>query len=204
MATSFEIWSFMNKFQQLSHSGSRAEMHLSCINGKVWINLHTEVENVGHFSPPNHQRVRAKSSPSRMRRRQRRRKDKYAATANGYHVDESRNFEKNYDRAEDSYLICFDDDNDCTTINEVEEKANFQETSEIDTTSLYESPIQENPVKGDPISLKGTEEITHVTRISEDKMEPRHNIIPQLHCHDEPSEVEIQMYRMLQHITSRM
>ena len=81
MATSFELWSFITKFEQLSTSGVHAEMHLSCLNGRIWVNLHTELEDSRLFSPSYQERVRDRPSPSQVRRRKRRRNARNAAAS---------------------------------------------------------------------------------------------------------------------------
>ena len=73
MAASFELWSFVNKFNQLMDCGLCAEMHVSTSEGKINLNLYAEVESVASFQQSNNYVKKTKLSPSKLRRRQRRR-----------------------------------------------------------------------------------------------------------------------------------
>ena len=73
MAASSEVWSFVNKFLQLSSCGLHADMHLRSSAGKISVTLQTEVD-IFAISDMNGKRVSKGKppSPSRLRRRERR------------------------------------------------------------------------------------------------------------------------------------
>ena len=202
MATAFEIWSFMQKFEQLSRNGSHAEMHLSCLGGKIWINLHTEVNDVCQSSPPHQDHVRSRPSPSRVRRRQRRKNARITPTARVECVDETHNYVQDHDvRTEDSWLISFEE-NDSTTINNMEDTLNIQESLRNDTTSQFQSPVQVCSVEGFSTSSTGAYENTNGDGLIKD--DPSKKFYTKVEIRErEPSDVELQMYRMLQHLTAR-
>ena len=73
MAASFEMWSFVNKFNQLLDCGVSAEMNISSTTGKISINLCAEVETSAFLQQSNNCNNKTKLSPSKLRRRKLRR-----------------------------------------------------------------------------------------------------------------------------------
>ena len=71
MAAPSEVWSFANKFLQLSSCGLHADMHLRSSAGKISVTLQTEVD-IFAISDMNGKRVSKGKppSPSRLRRRE--------------------------------------------------------------------------------------------------------------------------------------
>ena len=197
MATSYELWSFLTKFEQLSNSGVHAEMHLSCLHGRIWVNLHTELESSRHFSPSYQERVQDRPSPSQVRRRKRRRNARNAAAAARVQqpVDEPQDFGKENELThtvqtddvqsiEDSCLISFEED--VPNIAKDDDTGSFQEThiAGLDHSSF-------SPSCGNSFANGKTES----------------NIIastPTQSTGPGPSEIEIQMYRMLMYLTTKM
>ena len=73
MAANFELWSFVNKFNQLLDCGVCAEMHASSTDDKIKLNLYAEVESSAFLHQSKNCVKKTKLSPSKLRRRQRRR-----------------------------------------------------------------------------------------------------------------------------------
>ena len=202
MATSYELWSFLTKFEQLSNSGVHAEMHLSCLHGRIWVNLHTELESSKHFSPSYQERVQDRPSPSQVRRRKRRRNARKEAAAARVQqpVDEPQDFGKENELThtvqtddvqsiEDSCLISFEED-----------VPNI--AKDVGTGSIQNYPDHETHVASfDNFSFSPP------CRNSSANGKTESNIIastPTQSTGPGPSEIEIQMYRMLMYLTTKM
>ena len=88
MAASYEVSTFVQKFNQLSTSGFRANLNLSCCDGRITVNLNAELGSLMSFNypppppPPLFKRVK----PSQFRRRKRR-NDRTKTSFNHTNVD---------------------------------------------------------------------------------------------------------------------
>ena len=76
MAASYEISTFLQKFNQLSTSGFTANLNLSCCEGRITINLNADVRSLMSFDhpppPPPRPPLFKHVKPSQLRRRKRR------------------------------------------------------------------------------------------------------------------------------------
>ena len=192
MAASYELWSFMQKFQHLSSNGCRAEMHLSSSNGEVWVNLQTEVGNSFSFLPSQQKNYRNMHSPSRVRRRERRRNARIASrnqNAEEVNDNEVKDFATVVLNPEESCLISFDED--IVTIERQEEQTVHVKENFADERIYHvQGPAEHN---------------VGVTNVKTSNLTPLNDELlqnsPQFRG---PSKVEMDMYNMLKHLTSRM
>ena len=80
MAAEFEVYSFVNKFMNLSRNGEKADLSLNCEHGRIVVNLKLHLHEgppapFHPYPPPRpQQRPYHHPSPSRLRRSERRRR----------------------------------------------------------------------------------------------------------------------------------